>query len=646
MSAFFIRLSRQRSKCVNHIDLLKRALRITWRYKPLWLFGFLLALCSGGGSGGGRGGNINSFNNEDFSKFGGMPTVPDFDPTVLLVVIVGLICLVLLLAVVSMVVTYVTRTALIGMVRQIEETKAVTISDGWRLGWSRGTWRLFLLNLLFGIPLAIISMVLIVAAISPLLLIMAGETALTVLGILLTVFGVLFIILILVLIGAIITPFRELAWRRTVLAGQGVIASLGDAINLVKRRLKDVVIISLLMIGIGMGWVFIALLVVLPISLIAALLFGGIPAGLVYLISGSWIGAAIAGILLGMLALIVVTSAATALYLIFHSAVWTLTYLEIKIQIPESRSRQIIQPRNGNPYRLTPNLVMRTVRATAPGKVILFGEHAVVYHRPAIAVPVADVRAKVTIQPIKAGSHFRIIAPDLDKDYRLDQAAADDPLAMIARITLQYLGQTRPPAVTLTVSSTIPLGRGLGSGAAISTAIVRALSQFIDRLLPPAEISALVYQVEKLYHGTPSGIDNTVVAFEQPVFFVKGRPIQRMQVGQTFSLVVGDTGLVAPTHQAVGDLRQRWQADQPRYEGYFDEIGAIATQARVAIEQELIDIEVIGKLIDQNQELLETIGVSSPELERLIAAARQAGALGAKLSEPGAGGQYDRVGTT
>ena len=312
---------------MNHIELLKRALHITWRYKPLWLFGFLLALCSGGG----RGGNFNySLNNEDFSDFGGMPTLPDFDPTVLLAVIAGLICLVLLLAVVAMVVTYVTRTALIGMVRQIEETRTVTVSDGWRLGWSRGAWRLFLLNLLIGIPLAIISMVLIVAAISPLLLIMAGDTALTVLGIVLTIFGVLFIILILVLMGAIITPFRELAWRRTVLAGHGVIDSLRDAINLVKRRFKDVVIISLLMIGIGMGWVFVALLVVLPVSLIAALLFGGIPAGLVYLISRSWIGAAIAGIPLGMLALIIVASAATALYLIFHSAVWTLTYLEVQ----------------------------------------------------------------------------------------------------------------------------------------------------------------------------------------------------------------------------------------------------------------------------------------------------------------------------
>jgi mevalonate kinase len=281
---------------------------------------------------------------------------------------------------------------------------------------------------------------------------------------------------------------------------------------------------------------------------------------------------------------------------------------------------------------------MKPVQATAPGKVILFGEHAVVYNRPAIAVPVADVRAQATLQPGNSGYGFRIVAPDLSRDYRLDQAEPDDPLATIIHLTCQHLGQVTPPEATLTVTSTIPLGRGLGSGAAISTAIAQVLARYFERPLPPVEVSALVYEVEKHYNGTPSGIDNTVVAFEQPVYFIKGRPIQRMQVGRPFTLIVGDTGQVAPTHRVVGDLRQRWQTAPEPYEGYFDEIGAIAAQARVAIEQELVETRVIGKLMNQNQELLETIGVSSPELERLIRAARQAGAWGAKLSGAGWGG--------
>jgi len=262
----------------------------------------------------------------------------------------------------------------------------------------------------------------------------------------------------------------------------------------------------------------------------------------------------------------------------------------------------------------------------------------VVYHRPAIAVPVADVRARAILQTGRSGHGFRIVAPDLNRDYRLDEAEPDDPLATIVYLACQHLGQAIPSESTLTVTSTIPLGRGLGSGAAISTVIVKALGRYFGRRLPPAELSALVYEVEKHYHGTPSGIDNTVVAFEQPVYFIKGRPLQRMKVGRPFTLVVGDTGLVAPTHRVVGDLRQRWQAAPELFEGYFDEIGAIAGQARVAIEHELVETQVIGKLMDQNQELLETIGVSSPELERLIVAARQAGALGAKLSGAGWGG--------
>jgi mevalonate kinase len=278
------------------------------------------------------------------------------------------------------------------------------------------------------------------------------------------------------------------------------------------------------------------------------------------------------------------------------------------------------------------------VTATAPGKIILFGEHAVVYHRPAIAVPLAAVQAVAVLEPAAAPTGLRLIAADLNRDYFLAAAAEDDPLAVIVRHTLRRLGQANPPDAVLTVNSTIPLGRGLGSGAAISTAIARALAQFLRQPLPPAEISALVYQVEKLYHGTPSGIDNTVIAFGQPVFFIKGKPIQRLQVSQPLTLVVGDTGVVAPTHLVVGDLRQRRQAEPNRYEGYFDEIAALAGHARVVIEHGVAGPQVIGKLMNDNQELLETIGVSSPELEQLIRAARQAGALGAKLSGAGWGG--------
>ena len=318
---------------MNHIDLLKRAFRITWHYRPLWLFGFILALC--GGSGGGGGGNFNfpgntSTGGDDLGDFGGWPIMPDIDPSLVIALVVGIICLLLLLTVLGIVLQLVTRTALMRMVNQINETESVTVGEGWRLGWSGRAWRLFLLNLLIGIPVAVFSLLLILVALSPLLLLITENTALMVIGVMLAIFAFLFVFLIFLFVGLVITPIRELAWRRTVLDNQGVVDSLRDAFGLIKRRLKDVVIVSLLMIGVGLGWGLVALVVVLPVSLIAAMVVGGVPAGLVYLVSRSGLGAAVAGVPLAVLALILVSAVAGGLYLCYRSAVWTLAYLEMQ----------------------------------------------------------------------------------------------------------------------------------------------------------------------------------------------------------------------------------------------------------------------------------------------------------------------------
>jgi mevalonate kinase len=164
------------------------------------------------------------------------------------------------------------------------------------------------------------------------------------------------------------------------------------------------------------------------------------------------------------------------------------------------------------------------------------------------------------------------------------------------------------------------------------------MAAYWGRTLPPTELSALVYEVEKLYHGTPSGIDNTVIAFEQPVYFIKGLPVRRLIVKRSLTLVGGDTGRAAPTHEVVGDLRRRWQAAPQHYEGYFDEISALVQNARTIIERGLPGPPALGKLMNDNQEILEALGLSSPELAQLITAARRAGAFGAKLSGAGWGG--------
>ncbi|MGA9350225.1 MAG: mevalonate kinase [Anaerolineae bacterium] len=274
--------------------------------------------------------------------------------------------------------------------------------------------------------------------------------------------------------------------------------------------------------------------------------------------------------------------------------------------------------------------------AYAPGKVILFGEHAVVYGQPAIAVPVTQVKAKATVETGPEGQGITIIAEDLEQNYSLDQAPPNDALRAIVISTLEHIGVGTQPDLTITVSSTIPIARGLGSGAAVSTAIVRALSKHFESLVPPQMISNLVYETEKIHHGTPSGIDNTVIAFEKPVYFAKGQKIEIFSVKSPFLLAIADTGIASPTKIAVGQVRRAWEREREKYEEIFDEIGTIAEMGRQAIERG--EIETVGQLMNENQRLLRLIGVSSPEVEGLVEAARRGGALGAKLSGAGRGG--------
>ena len=277
--------------------------------------------------------------------------------------------------------------------------------------------------------------------------------------------------------------------------------------------------------------------------------------------------------------------------------------------------------------------------AYAPGKVILVGEHAVVYGRPAVALPVNQVRAEATVVNAKEGQGIIIEAADLGQTFVLGRGGPSGSLHAL-QVTvagvLQYLSLSLEQDLTVTVRSTIPIARGLGSGAAVSTALTRAVAQHFSRELTPAEVSRLVYEVERIHHGTPSGIDNTVIAYERPVYFVRGDKPQTLAVGQPLTLLVADTGLASPTKEVVDAVRQAWQRSRERYEQLFDQAGSIAAKVRQAIETG--DLGQVGRMMDENHGLLQAMGVSSPRLDSLVAAARQQGALGAKLSGAGRGG--------
>ncbi|MBN1642334.1 MAG: mevalonate kinase [Anaerolineae bacterium] len=273
----------------------------------------------------------------------------------------------------------------------------------------------------------------------------------------------------------------------------------------------------------------------------------------------------------------------------------------------------------------------------APGKVILLGEHAVVYGRPAIAVPVTEVRAVATVEDTRASPGVTVYAPDIGRTIDVACAPADEPLSFTVRNTLAQLGlELSQVRLEVHVHSTIPVASGLGSGAAVATALVRALGAHLGSPLPTGVLCALVYETERIHHGTPSGVDNTVVSYAQPVLFRRGAAIERLGVRSPFWLAIADTGVPSLTRETVAHVRAVWERERAACEQVFDRIGTLVDAARATIEAG--HVAALGRLMDENQALLRQLGVSSPELERLIDAAHGAGALGAKLSGGGRGG--------
>lgn len=275
--------------------------------------------------------------------------------------------------------------------------------------------------------------------------------------------------------------------------------------------------------------------------------------------------------------------------------------------------------------------------ASAPAKIILFGEHAVVHQQPAIAVPISGMRASATSRKGKPGSGLQIEAPDLNEVIPVEVGTdmVDNALVMTARLILQALAASPPDAI-ITVHSTIPMASGLGSGAAVSTALARTLTDVIGAEISQETLNDLIFEVEKIYHGTPSGIDNTVIVYEQPVFFIRDQPIDRLSIAHPFTLVVGDTGEAAPTRIAVRDVGKLLKSQPNRMRPLLNEVGQISRAARQVIESG--DPADLGPLMLRNHELLQLMTVSCESLDRLVQAAMNAGALGAKLSGGGRGG--------
>jgi mevalonate kinase len=273
--------------------------------------------------------------------------------------------------------------------------------------------------------------------------------------------------------------------------------------------------------------------------------------------------------------------------------------------------------------------------SSAPGKIILFGEHTVVYGYPALAVPVTQVQATATVSENSRGG-IMIEAPNINLSAELSGFERDNPLAFVINSVFSSLQISNPPACTVYLQSTIPVASGLGSGAAISIAIIRALSTFLGQPMQDEQVNKLAFETEKLYHGTPSGIDNTVITYAKPVYYIRKKPIRTFHVGAAFTILIADTGVSAPTKESVAAVRMLWESNKHHWEKVFSSVGEIVWCARQAIERG--DSVELGKLMNANHSLLQELSVSSKELDQLVNAALKSGALGAKLSGGGRGG--------
>lgn len=281
---------------------------------------------------------------------------------------------------------------------------------------------------------------------------------------------------------------------------------------------------------------------------------------------------------------------------------------------------------------------MPAISASAPGKIILLGEHAVVYGQPAIALPVTRVKVKaiITADPRSQPGRIHVQAPAIDLEANLDELPHTHPFKIAVAGTLIALGIKRAPACRIRITSTIPVASGMGSGAAVAVATIRALSTFLGHPLDNERVSAIAFEVEKVHHGTPSGIDNAVVTYVKPIYYTRNQPIEVLQVPAPFTIVIATTGIASSTAIAVGDVRSAWQADPGRWELLFSAMGKITRNARSLIETG--QPFKLGDLMNADHRLLQELGVSSPELDHLVGIALEANALGAKLSGAGRGG--------
>lgn len=303
---------------MNHVDILKNAFHITARYRALWVLGLLWALAGGGASL--RAPNF-TYTFEE-SNFTGVP----FRGFTILGLIVTACCLFLILGVIAAVLRY---TLQAGVYRSLHalanEGVTPAVRKGFREGWNRRTWRLFLQDLLVGIPLALAALLALALALSPFLLLISDNGVVKGLGIAAAVGLILLWVLFLIVVVTVAGVLSQLWWRAAAVGDEDTVGAIRTGWRLARHNLGDVAVMWLLMLGAGLLWGLIMIPAVLMLVVVAGLLAAG-PGVLLYQATSSLIPALLWGIPVGLVVFVLPLLFLSGLYLIFQASVWNQVY--------------------------------------------------------------------------------------------------------------------------------------------------------------------------------------------------------------------------------------------------------------------------------------------------------------------------------
>lgn len=273
---------------------------------------------------------------------------------------------------------------------------------------------------------------------------------------------------------------------------------------------------------------------------------------------------------------------------------------------------------------------------TGHGKVILLGEHAVVYGRPALAQAVdcaATVRA-VRRQAPNTTLHIR------PWNVLVDTSATRNRGCERLQDALKAVRALYPDdsEFALQAEMRIPAQAGLGSSAALGLAVLRAMDEARGFTRCPQEEFERSFAWERIFHGEPSGVDGALATYGGLAIYRQGHPLRQLErrTPPSYRLLAADSGRRPAAREMVALVRSQWERERNRIEATFDAIASLVDQALAAFERD--EWVHVGRLMTANHHLLADLGLSNERLERMVAAALREGALGAKLTGAGGGG--------